>query len=219
MAHDIYDDHEQGERVRKWLSENSASLVIGVVAAFAVYFGWDQYLNFQANQKIQAAQTYSGFENSINSNQVDAAEAQLGQLETHYSDNLYADLAALRLAAKMVEEGNLDRATGLLSGLRSSQHTGISDIAGLRLARLFIARDQAQQALDVITSVQASDELEAVVAEVRGDALFRLGRMDDAKAAYEAAVAAIGGNPRPALEMKLEHLKAGDAPVAMEQTS
>lgn len=219
MAHDIYDDHEQGERVRKWLSENSSSIVIGLIAAFGAAYGWQKYQAFNAEQVVQAAQTYTAFETSINADQLEAAEAKLGQLKEHYSENLFNDLAMLRLAAKMIEEGNLDRATSLLSELRSSQHTGIADVASLRLARLYIARDQAQQALDALSSVNKTPEIEAALEEIRGDALMRLGRSDDARNAYEAAVAATGGTPRQALDMKLEKLKAADMPTTMDQAS
>lgn len=219
MAHDIYDDHEQSERVRKWLSENGSSLVIGLLAAIAAWYGWEKYQSFSAEQKVDAALTYSGFKTSLSEEQLDSAEVQLDQLREHYSDTVYGDLASLRLAAEQVKQGQLEKAANTLQSVLASTNTGMSDMARLRLARVRIAQDQAQQALNLIDALPKSEELAAVVAEVRGDALLRLGRADEARAAYEAAVAAVDGAPRQALEMKLDHLTAADAQTAAEEPS
>lgn len=220
MSTDIYDDVEQGERVRRWLSENGSSIVIGLIVAFGVVFGFDKYRGFQADQRYQAAEAYAAFNSNINTSQNDAARANLDQLLEHYADNLYSDLAALRLAASLAQDGALDQAATTLRGLRErTAHTGINTIAGLRLARLFVAQGQAAQALDILNGLPQDDTLDAMMAEIRGDALVALGREDEARGAYERAVAAGEGSPQQLLQLKLDHISAGDAPSDTDQAS
>ena len=47
---------------------------------------------------------------------------------------------------------------------------------------------------------------EGVSQELRGDALVKLGRPDDARKAYEAAKAALGENAPQSVQMKIDDL-------------
>ncbi|GAB4180844.1 MAG: tetratricopeptide repeat protein [Wenzhouxiangellaceae bacterium] len=220
MSTDIYDDVEQSERVRNWLSENGSSLVIGLLAAFAAVFGWQKYMSYQEEQQYQAAATYSVFDQQLNGEEAAAATTQLEQLQTHYAENLYTDLAALRMASKWVADGELERASEALEQLRAStQHAGIANIAALRQARLAITRDQADQALAIINGINAADDMTAALAEVRGDALARQGRSDEARAAYSEAIAALGGTPRQLLELKYQSVGGDKDDAAAEADS
>ena len=46
---EIYDDREQGERVKKWLLENGSAIVMGLVIAFGGLFGMNQWQAWQKN--------------------------------------------------------------------------------------------------------------------------------------------------------------------------
>ncbi|HXD37386.1 MAG TPA: tetratricopeptide repeat protein, partial [Rhodanobacter sp.] len=69
------------------------------------------------------------------------------------------------------------------------------------------ARDQATAALATLDRVPA-DSFLGMVQELRGDALVKLGRMDDARKAYQTAMSALSEDApqRGALQMKLEDL-------------
>ena len=58
MAVELYDDHEQSERVRNWISENGVSIVMGVVLALAGIFGWRQWQDYQVVQAPLAKEYY-----------------------------------------------------------------------------------------------------------------------------------------------------------------
>ena len=64
-----------------------------------------------------------------------------------------------------------------------------------------LAQGQAQQALDLIIAVEPL-ELGASYAEVQGDAYLQLGQIEQARSAYERAIAAGQGNNN-FIELKL----------------
>ena len=40
---ELYDTHEQGERVKSWLRENGSAIIMGLVLAFGLMFGFKQW--------------------------------------------------------------------------------------------------------------------------------------------------------------------------------
>jgi len=77
----------------------------------------------------------------------------------------------------------------------------------VRIARVELARDQAQASLATLDRVPPGS-FQGMVQELRGDAMVKLGRMDDARKAYQAAMSALSEDApqRGALQMKLDDL-------------
>jgi predicted negative regulator of RcsB-dependent stress response len=89
-----------------------------------------------------------------------------------------------------------------------SKQPALKSLFTLRLARVLIAQDQAQQALTELGGVPSSD-YGALSAELRGDALLKLGKSDEARSAYQQAMAKLDKDDAPArhaLQMKLDNL-------------
>ena len=90
------------------------------------------------------------------------------------------------------------------------ESASLKAIAQLRLARLVLGRGDAQKALDAVNAMSA----ESYVAEreqVRGDALLALGRGDEARKAYDAALAVmdVAAQQRRSLQAKRDDVAAG----------
>ena len=77
----------------------------------------------------------------------------------------------------------------------------------LRTAKVQMAADKAKDALATLDAVNAKG-YEALRQELRGDALVKLDRADDARKAYQAALAAMAEDApqRAALQLKLDDL-------------
>src|SRR5690606_32351617 len=134
-------------------------------------------------------------------------------LKTDFDDSIYSRYAALAVAAFYVEQEQLDRAAAELQwvvdnpdlGFMKSVDEELLLTARLRLARVKLAQGDAQAALDVLTAVEPGSYAGSY-AEVQGDALLSLDRRDEARAAYERALAAnVSGNPG-LLMLKLQDL-------------
>jgi len=208
MAFDAYDDYEQGERVQQWLRQNGASIAIGIVIGLVAIFGWQQWRNHQASREMEASNLYQQLQSALASGK-EAQVAQLtDQLEHDYAKSSYAVFAASDRARHQVDANQLDKALASLQWARS--HVGdnvLKPLIELRTAKVQLAANKAKESLTTLDAISAKG-YEALRQELRGDALVKLGRADDARKAYQAALAATDEDApqRAALQLKLDDL-------------
>lgn len=188
MAVELYDEHEQSERVRKWLQDNGVAVVMGLVLALAGILGWRQWQDYQANQALMANEYYAAVQREIEAGDLEQARAQLDQMSQAVGKHAYATLAALLVASMEISEGELDAAADRLRGLEETGRIqALAPVIRLRRALVEIAREQPESALALLGD-QAPGGMEALWHELKGDALAALGRHSEAVAAYEQAV-------------------------------
>lgn len=206
---DHYDDIEQSEAVKKWLRDNGSSIVLGAVVGLGGIFGWQYWQDREASQAANAAASYNLLLQDEASLDLDVFASEVGQLKADYQSSPYATLGALQVASKALEAGDLDQAEKELRyAAENAKPPAVATIARLRLARILIAAERPEE---VLTLLEAADVtgFEPAAAEVRGDALVRLGRLAEARNAYEDALAAGATGLGGSLQMKLNDLPAG----------
>lgn len=206
MAVELYDEHEQSERVRKWVREYGFSIVMGVVLAFAGIFGWRQWGEYQTGQAQLASEYYSIVRTELEAGRVDSAEAQYQAMRDAVGRRAYTALAGMLMANLLVEEGRVEEVVPIYSEiLERRKFRALWPVAKLRLARVYHALGDASAALALLEG-SPPDGFEAAWAEVRGDLLLADGRVEEARQAYRQAVEKItgdGGNPR-LVQIKLD---------------
>lgn len=203
---DIYDQHEQSERVRSWLKDNAAAILGGIVIGLGAIVGYHQWQNHTARKAHTAATL---FEQARSAD--DSADAPaLAQLRSDFSRSGFATLAAFEQAQRELAAGNAEAAAQSLAWTRdNARDEALKAIASLRLARLQWAAGQAEQALASLDGATASG-FAAEREELRGDLLAALGRHDEARTAYLAAREA-GAVDSAGLAIKLaEYGEGGD---------
>lgn len=216
MADDIIDAHEQSERARQWLQQNGSSIVIGILLGLAVLLGWQRWQQSGVSHRAEAMAKFDDLKAAADKDDAELAAKLVEDLRKNYADTAHAALGALELAGMYLETGKASEAESQLRFVIDSKAAAsVRSVAALRLARLLLARGEAQVALDQLKVIPA----EAFVAErnqVRGDALLALGKTEDAHKAYNDALAAmdVAAQGRPALEAKRDDLAAGSAPSA-----
>jgi predicted negative regulator of RcsB-dependent stress response len=208
MAFDAYDDYEQSERVQKWLKQNGLSIVVGIVIGLVAIFGWQQWRSHQAGHQNQAAGIYQQVQTAAAAGNTAIADALTNALTKDYADTPYALFAMSDRARAQSEAKQFDKA--LVSLAWAEQHTDSPSLKGLtelRIARLQLAQGNAQQALSTLDRLPA-DSYVAIGQELRGDALVKLGRNDDARKAYQTALTALGAGVQQdnELQMKIDDL-------------
>ncbi len=203
MDHYVSED-EQVEAIKKWWKVNGGAIVGGVVIGLLVIFGWQYWSSYRVNQAEQAALRYAALSRAIEANDTDQARQEGRVLIEDFSASAYATLAAFQLAKLAVQEGDNATAIGRLEwALEHSRQDGIKDIARLRLARVLLTEkryDAAEELLNQVTGTSFTAELE----NLRGDLYVARNKLAEARAAYQAALGAGGGNAM--LQMKLENL-------------
>ena len=206
MAFEAYDEHEQGELVQQWLRQNGLSIVVGIAIGLVGIFGWQQWNKHKAGHEIEAANLYQQVQGAAALGKTDSANALTEQLLKDYADSPYAMFAASDRAQRQVQSKELDKAVESLNWAEA--HAGDANLKALtqlRIARVLLAQGKAADALAALDRMPPKS-YEGVSQELRGDALVKLGRPDDARKAYLAAKAALGEDALPSVQMKIDDL-------------
>ncbi|MEE4295418.1 MAG: tetratricopeptide repeat protein [Wenzhouxiangella sp.] len=206
MAVELYDEHEQGERVRNWIKEYGAAIIMGLVLAFAGIFGFRFWQEQQSVKQARAADYFVLIQGELEAGNLDAAQEAFANLSEEASSSSYVGLAAMMLAAGQVEDGRLEPASRLYRDVLSRGDLEmLQPVATLRLARVLDAQGERQQALEVL-GTEPTTGFESVWHELRGDLLFAEGQLTDARLAYQEALDALGGQVggQRMLQMKLD---------------
>jgi len=208
MAFDAYDDYEQGELVQKWLRENGLSIVVGIVIGLVGIFGWQQWNKHQDRQQAQAAQVYQQLQVALAAGKDDTAAGLTHQLMKDFEKSSYAVFAVSDRARQEMQANQLDKAEASLQW--AAAHAGdeaLKSLVQLRIARVALARGNGEAALAALDRIPAG-QYQGLGQELRGDALVKLGRTDEARTAYQKALSVLSeaAPQRAALQMKLDDL-------------
>ena len=204
---DYKDEDEQVAAVKQWWDENGKFVIGAVVLAIAGNFGWTAYKDNKAATEAVQSDAFQKVIEASQGDDLDALLAVASNVQTSNPGSEYAQLATLFAAKALVEKGELEQAAaqlqGVLNAVTIDQPTGAE--ARLRLAGLQLAMNQTDEALSLASqSYPAAYQARAL--EVQGDALLAQGDRAGAKAAYQQAQNAEGGNALPLLTYKLNEL-------------
>ena len=208
MAFDEYDKFEQSELVQKWLRENGLSIVAGIAIGLVGIFGWQQWRNHEARNESSAAQIYKLAQVANAAGKPAIASQFTDQLMKDYPKSTYAVFAVSDRAKQQVQAKQLDKAEASLAWAEShASDPVLKSLTQVRIAQVELARDNAAAALATLDRIPAT-AYQGLAQELRGDVLVKLGRADDARKAYQAALAALNEQApqRGVLQMKLDDL-------------
>ncbi|MFZ7094682.1 YfgM family protein [Luteimonas dalianensis] len=200
---DIYDEHEQGERVRDWLRRNSLGLLAGIGLGLALIFGWQYWQKYQLDQRMQAGTAFQAVVDNVAAGNLEQAQTLAAGLE----GDTYRVLAGLELAKAQVEADDFDAAVATLQGAASSD-PALEPLRRQRLAQVLLEAGQAQQAVELLSGSGQPAALESL-----GDAHAALDQRDQAREAYASALDGMAADApqRRLLELKL--IDAGGQPA------
>ena len=208
-------EEEQVEAIKNWFAKNGTSLVAGIVLALGSVFGyqaWEKSVRDQGEkasgmyENLTAAVSVGPFE-TLSDESRSTAVFIANQLKAEYPDSTYAHFAAMQLAKLEVEAGALDSAaTELQLVLDQKVDDSLAVLVRLRLAQVKLGQGEYEAALALLDQSNI-DGYASAYAELRGDVYYAMDRLDDARQAYQAAVALLKeGTTKPMLSMKLEDL-------------
>lgn len=215
-------EDEQLEQVKRWLRENGPALLLGIVIAVALVFGWRFWT---ARQQATAAAASIQYETLLQAAEQwsvggeAAAAATVGtlaaELKESYPDTGYASYAAFLRANVAVAESRYDEGAAELRWVidRNLNDAEVA-IARYRLARVLLAQGEADAALELVDQ-PAVEQFAPAYARLRGDILMARGDTDGARQAYVRA-RELGAQtdlpPDQILEIKLRDLQPASAP-------
>lgn len=218
-------EQERLEAAKKWWSENYKSILLGAFIAVVVVGGW-RYWQYRIETRSEAASAlYTDLATAMSKHD-DAAALKTGnQIMADYADTPYAAHAALALAQVQATAGKLAEGGQMLEwAMQHSKDDGLKLLARLRLARLKLAGNDAQAALDTLDAIKDAGGFTPLYDALRGDAYVKLGKNDQARTAYAKALAAWSDSlgDRSLVQMKLDNLPAAaptPVPAAVTKTA
>jgi predicted negative regulator of RcsB-dependent stress response len=209
MAYDLQ-EQEQLATFKAWW-EKYGNLILTaatiVLLAIAAFNGWRWY---ERRDGQQAAEKYDELILALEAKDTTKAKELAGGIIQTYNRTVYASLAALQ-AAKVYHEGG--DSNGAKAQLRwvidKSGRPELAATARVRLAGVLLDEKAYDEALKVLAdNVPASHAVQ--FADRRGDVLFALNKVDEARAAYKEALdKAPADHPlRAYIQLKLDALPA-----------
>ena len=185
-------------------------IALSLVLFGAGIFGWESWSQNRLSNLQDSADMYESFINSLNDDDLDK-KVMAEQIIENYPNTLYADLVTFHLAKISVEEEDLNKAQEYLMWILKrrdskwgSDFDPIEETARLRLARVLIANDNSNKALEIINE---SENMSSSLHEVKGDAEEKLGFYAEAKLSYLKALESNQSQSVEAiLKMKLANL-------------
>ncbi len=182
---DLLSEKEQLEQIRSWWSEYGGYVIFGVAAGALLLFGYNYYQSSKLEAQLEASALYEQLTDHVVDGDLDEAEVVAGELGTVYADTTYSSQAKLAIARLYMDKNRDQDAADVLNELLASGgDEALKHVARLRLARILLYQDKAQEVVDLLEN-ETNPAFSAAYGEVLGDAYHALGRIEDAQSAYQ----------------------------------
>lgn len=203
-------EQEQLDELKAFWKQYGNLITWALILALGAFAAWNAWNWWQRDQGAKAGAMFEELDRAVAAG--DAARAALifGDLKERYPRTAFAQQGGLAAARLLFEKGQVDTARATLSWVAANaSEDEYRSAARLRLAGVLIDAKKYDEALQQLDEAKAPS-FEALVADRRGDALLAQGKVDQARAAFQAAWAAMDDklDYRRLIEAKLVSLAA-----------
>jgi len=207
---DLQSEKEQIEEMRAWWSEYGKVVIAGIVIGVAGLIGFNQYNASKLESQVAASELYETLVGHVVDGDLDGAEFVADDLVANYADTAYVAQSKLALARLYMDQNrDQDAADSLRELLAMGADEGLQNIGRLRLARVLLYQDKAQEVVDLLEGHDAPS-FAALTNEALGDAYAALGDYKQAADAYNRALT--DPSPSPTIDPALVQMKLIDLP-------
>lgn len=212
-------DQEKAEQVKTWLRENGGFLIGGLALGLAALFGWNKWQDYRFTRAAEASAVYEEFLEAFRSERTARAQELVGDLRANYGDSAYLVQAQLFLAKLHMDRNEADEAAAALASVVAGRGSeAIHNVARMRLARVRLQQQQYEAALEALSGADPNSAYAPRIHELRGDVYYAMGRVPDARDAYQSALGP--GEPgvidRVFVQAKLDNLGVAEETTAEE---
>lgn len=203
-------EQEQVDALKAWWKENGNRVVALVAAALLIFAGWQWWKSHQTAQAVEAAKLYEEVLKQAASNDAKRISDAADALATRYADSAYAPRAQLLAAQASWQAKDGARSKAQLQWV--IEHAGeatLRDTARLKLASQLLDEKQYEAALKLLEATHP-DAFTGLYADLKGDVLSAMGKVAEARAAYQQALDKTDAKSmyRNLIQLKLDGLGA-----------
>lgn len=206
MAYDL-EEQEQLDEFKAWWKQYGkliTNVALAALVAYAAYQGWKFY---QGKQAVAASAQYQELVIS-DEKDLKGIQQKSAALMDKYASTPYAGRAALFAAKANYQANEVKSAKAQLEWTVShAKETSVSAIASLQLASILAEEKDYAGALKLLDAKHDAG-FDGLFADLKGDVLVSMGKNEEAKAAYQLALAKLDpqGKYRTLTQQKLEAL-------------
>lgn len=195
---------EQQEILLSFWDRFKYLVILALVTVILMIAGRDYYLSSSDEKDYAIASIYQSY---LESNDKEIGE----QILTIYPDTVYSDFVKLNEAKRGFESNDYSRAISLLQEVISNNPSSgdyfnpLQAAAKIRLAKIYLENENYD---DVISLFTNTDELTAIMLELKGDAENGIGQFSEARTNYMLALQKSNNqSSRALISMKISDLK------------
>lgn len=204
MAYD-HQEQEQLDSFKAFWSQYGNIIIWVLILALGSYAGWNYWKTHQRNKSVEASALYDELQASLLANDNAKVQRVAGDIRAKYESSAYAPMAALAAAKTAFEANDLKSAKAHLQWTAEHGNDEYKSIANLRLAGVLLDEKAFDEALKVLNG-KFLPQFTSEVNDRKGDVLVAQNKLNEARAAYVAAIAAMDPNApgRQLVQIKLE---------------
>lgn len=198
-------EEQQIDAIKEWWNKNGNAVIVGATLGIGALVGWKGWGAYTEQQYLLASDRYAAMQESILQQDIDAVLVQAQELKKDYSSTPYAALASLMLAKSHAENVEYQEAlTHLQWVVDNAKQETLRSIAKLRMIRLHIVEDRLDQA-QALLNESYPISFASLKEELRGDWHVSRGEFEEARAAYDSAIATAAEDQIDYLIMKRDN--------------
>jgi predicted negative regulator of RcsB-dependent stress response len=208
------EEQEQLDQLKAFWNEYGNLITAVLVIAVVAYLGWLGWNSWQRDQASKAGSMYDELDRAAQAGDAARANSIFGDMKDRYPRTTFTGQGGLLAAKTAADKGQLEVARSDLAWVaESASESAYRVVARLRIAGLLFDEKQYDEALKQLDGLDDA-EFAALAADRRGDILAAQGKIDEARAAYQKALAAMDAKVdyRRVVEAKLNVL--GTTPAA-----
>ena len=184
---------------------------MGIVVGAIIIGGWNYWQSVTQDKANQASALYEELMVSVSNKETESVDKITERITEQYGSTAYATYAALLLAKTKVEQGDVESAKSIFDKqMKVADSAELRNVARIRLIKLMLVSGENEKGLQLIAEVDQSSSqgFSASYDELTGDLYVALGRLGEARTAYQSALRA--GSNSPLLQFKLDDITATD---------
>lgn len=203
-------EQEQVEALKAWWSENGKWVIGAIVIGLLAFAGTKYWKKYQADQAVEAGKLYLEVIKQASTNDAKRIGDAAAALVSRYGSSAYAPRAQLLAAQASLQARDTAAAKMQLQWVVDhASETGLQDAALLKLASTLLDEKNYAEALKQLDATHP-ESFTGLYADLRGDVLNAQGKVAEARAAYQQALAKTDEKSayRNLIQLKLDGLGA-----------
>lgn len=198
-THLDFEEQEQLDQLKAFWQKYGTLIVWTLVLVLAAFGGWNLWQNHRRDEAVKAGVLYDELDKAAQAGDIEKVGRVFADMKARFAQTAYAQQSGLLTAKLQFEKGQVDPAVATLNWVATSAvDDAYKSLARLRLAGVLFDQKKYDEALKQLEPVMATQEFAALASDRRGDVLSALGKVAEARAAYQQAVTAMD----PALEYR-----------------